>query len=370
MASLQLNLLGGFGARLPSGRVIAVCGKKNRALLAYLAMNAGKELPRSKLINLLWSDRDDSHAHSSLRQALFSLRRDLTGIDPAPLVSIGESITADASAISTDVASFERLVTSGSVPDLKRAAELYEGDLLDGVIVRDPAFEDWLAIERARFRELIIDVLRRLLSHLAGAEAVISASRLIALDQVRESSHCALMRLYIAQGQFEPAIRQYHICREVLWRELQIRPGAEIEAFYRELAEWRNRLSSTGKLQRVPRRGLFRTVTEVAPPPTPKVADTPDGRPSIAVLPLANMSGDPEQVYFSDGVTEDIITELSRFRELHVVARDSSFQFRGEDADLKCVAGRLGVGFVLSGSMRRLKETIRIQVQLVRWRCL
>jgi TolB-like protein/DNA-binding SARP family transcriptional activator/Flp pilus assembly protein TadD len=368
VASLQLKLLGGFAARLPSGRVVAVRGKKNQALLAYLAINVGEELPRTKLINLLWSDRDDSHAHSSLRQALFSLRRDLAGIDPAPLVSSGESITASVSGISTDVASFERLVTSGSVADLRLAAKLYEGDLLDGVIVHDPAFEDWLGIERARFREMIMGVLRGLLPHLAGAEAILFANQLIALDLVRESSHRALMRIYVAQGQFEPAIRQYHICRDVLWRDLQIRPTTETEALYRKLLDCRNGSNNAGKLQRVPRSERFCGPTEVALPPA-NVVDAAgtqlDGRPSIAVLPFANMSGDPEQVYFSDGVTEDIITELSRFRELHVVARDSSFQFRSEAADPKSVAGRLGVGFVVSGSVRRLRKTIRIQVQLI-----
>jgi DNA-binding SARP family transcriptional activator len=273
VASLQLKLLGGFAAHLPSGRVVAVCGRKNQALRGYLAINAGKQLARAKLINLLWSDRDDSHAHSSLRQALFSLRRDLAGIDPAPLVSSGESIAANTSAVSTDVASLERLVTSGSVADLRLAAKLYDGDLLDRVIVRDPAFEEWLAIDRARFREVIIGVLGKLLPHLTGSEALASATQLLVFDPLRESSHRALMLIYLAQGQPEPAMRQYHLCRDILWRELQIRPSTEIENLYRKIAQGRNQSASTDNVQRPLQTNRLRITTEIAPSSRSKIAD-------------------------------------------------------------------------------------------------
>jgi adenylate cyclase len=88
-------------------------------------------------------------------------------------------------------------------------------------------------------------------------------------------------------------------------------------------------------------------------------------KPSIAVLPFANLSGDPEQQYFSDGITEDIITELSRFQSLFVIARHSSFQFRNIAADLKRVGQELGVRYVLEGSIRKGGNRIRITGQLI-----
>jgi TolB-like protein len=91
-----------------------------------------------------------------------------------------------------------------------------------------------------------------------------------------------------------------------------------------------------------------------------KEALSPPDKPSIAVLPFENLSGDPEHQYFSDGITEDIITELSRFRSLFVIARNSSFQYRAA-ADVK----ELGVQFVVEGSVRRLGGRIRIAAQLV-----
>jgi adenylate cyclase len=89
------------------------------------------------------------------------------------------------------------------------------------------------------------------------------------------------------------------------------------------------------------------------------------GKPSIAVLPFTNMSGDPEQDYFADGVTEDIITELSRFRELAVAARSASFAFRGKSVNLQALRRELNVNYLLEGSVRKIGRRLRITVQLV-----
>ena len=88
-------------------------------------------------------------------------------------------------------------------------------------------------------------------------------------------------------------------------------------------------------------------------------------RPSVAVLPFANMSGDPEQEYFADGISEDIITELSKFHSIFVIARNSSFTYRGQAIDVRKVAKDLGVRYVLEGSVRRAGNTIRVTGQLI-----
>jgi TolB-like protein/Flp pilus assembly protein TadD len=94
-------------------------------------------------------------------------------------------------------------------------------------------------------------------------------------------------------------------------------------------------------------------------------ATTGTDKPSIAVLPFTNMSGDPDQEYFSDGITEDIITELSRFRSLLVIARHSSFAFKGKAVTVQQVGRELGVEYVLEGSVRRLGNRVRITAQLI-----
>ncbi|MEX2298681.1 MAG: tetratricopeptide repeat protein [Dongiaceae bacterium] len=88
-------------------------------------------------------------------------------------------------------------------------------------------------------------------------------------------------------------------------------------------------------------------------------------KPSVAVLPFANMSGDPEQEYFSDGITEDIITELSRNRGLFVIARNSSFMFKGPAVDIAEVGRKLGVRYLLEGSVRKAGNRVRVTAQLI-----
>ena len=88
-------------------------------------------------------------------------------------------------------------------------------------------------------------------------------------------------------------------------------------------------------------------------------------KPSIAVLPFQNMSDDPEQAYFADGMAEDIITDLSKLSGLFVIARNSSFQYRGEGVDVKMVGRELGVKYVLEGSVRRAGDQVRINAQLI-----
>ncbi|MET0724080.1 MAG: tetratricopeptide repeat protein [Tardiphaga sp.] len=134
----------------------------------------------------------------------------------------------------------------------------------------------------------------------------------------------------------------------------------------------RHAIGDTGSEQRlirtVARKGV-RFVGEVRESggtvgPPPVAASLPD-KPSVAILPFANLSGDPAQDYFSDGISEDIITELSRFSELFVIARNSSFQYKGKAIDVRQIARELGVRYLLEGSVRHADERVRISAQLV-----
>jgi TolB-like protein/Tfp pilus assembly protein PilF len=123
-------------------------------------------------------------------------------------------------------------------------------------------------------------------------------------------------------------------------------------------------------IRTVARRG-FRFIGEVKQGPIE--SKKPEGetdrargdRPAIAILPFINLSGDPAQVYFSDGITEDIITDLSRWRRLAVRSRSASFRYRNAEADLGRIARELNVRYIVEGSVRRLGERIRITAQLI-----
>jgi TolB-like protein len=143
----------------------------------------------------------------------------------------------------------------------------------------------------------------------------------------------------------------------------------------------RSALNDTGARQRLirtlPRKGMrfVGAVCEAQKPDVfiatesateqPRSALPLPDRPSIAALPFTNMSGDPEQDYFADGMVEEIITALSRLRWLFVIARNSSFTYKGRAVDVKQVGRELGVRYVLEGSVRKTSNRVRITGQLI-----
>jgi adenylate cyclase len=157
---------------------------------------------------------------------------------------------------------------------------------------------------------------------------------------------------------------------DLVWKDVVVSQ----DSVYAAVAALRRTLGDEPKtpkyIANVVRRGyrLIAPVSEwVDPPAVPpaSAASSPPDKPTILVMPFANLSGDPAQDYFSDGITEDIITELSRWRLLAVRSRSVSFRYRGVAVDLKQIARELNVRFVVEGSVRRMGERIRIGVQLV-----
>src|SRR5262249_6302287 len=173
----------------------------------------------------------DSQARDSLKQVVFKLRKSLDGIQPPPLVADREFLSLERGVVAVDVAEFEQLIGENTTESLARAAALYRGDLLDGLDLRDAAFEDWLLIERQRLGNMARDALAKLVDrHMAGGahdQAGDAARRLLALDPLREAAHRALMQIYAAQGQTALALKQYQLCRDALYSDLGVRPEAE-----------------------------------------------------------------------------------------------------------------------------------------------
>jgi adenylate cyclase len=153
-------------------------------------------------------------------------------------------------------------------------------------------------------------------------------------------------------------------------------PGRIVEEgnLHVHVSELRRALDDQGEghshVVTVPGRGYRLAGLTGASPPGPAVSLSPQplplpDKPSIAVLPFTNLSGDPEQDYFADGMVEEIITALSRIRWLFVIARNSSFTYRGQAVDIKQVGRELGVRYVLEGSVRKVSGRVRIAAQLI-----
>jgi TolB-like protein/Tfp pilus assembly protein PilF len=360
MKSLRLRLLGGFHACDAAEKNITIAGTKAALLLAYLALQTGKACSRENLIGLLWSDRGDSQARGSLRQVLWSLGQALKKIEPYPLSIEGDTVALDPAVIEIDTTTLERLVAEGTPDAFQSAMALYGGELLEGVRIRDPVYEDFLRNERARLHELAVEACTGLLDYQLQAgitdQAVLTAKRLLEIEPLQEVAHRALMQQYASKGQISLAIKQYQSCCESFQRELNVDPGAETERLFDRI------------------RFAHDSVEGSIAHPDETVREHHEDRragpslrekPSIAVLPFVNLSGDPEQEYFSDGITEDIITALSRLRWFLVIARNSTFVYKGKAVDIRRIGRELDVRYVLEGSVRKAENRVRVSVELV-----
>jgi TolB-like protein/Tfp pilus assembly protein PilF len=345
--TLRLNVLGPFDAQWSDGTVLEVTGKKIQALLGYLAVESARPHSREQLASLLWSETGDERARHNLRQALSKIRRSY-----GPLISsTGDALALDLEQCSVDAREFGRLARSEDVGELARCMELYRDDLLDGLVLREALYDEWLLGAQHQFRRMACDAIERLASKLPALdradEAVDVLNRRIAMDPACEPAHRHLMELFERMGRRSDALRQYQFLSEALDRELSTEPSAETRAIYERIR--------TGSA----------AVTQTASVPS-AVAAVPGVHelPTVAVLPFDNLSG-PDDGYFVDGIVEDIITALSHFSTLMVISRGSSFAYRDREVSDHDAAAELGAQFLVRGSVRRAGNRVRISVQLL-----
>src|SRR5215469_9834817 len=244
MGQLILTLLGGFRARLDSGAPVALPTRKAQALLAYLAVPLGTAHPRDKLASLLWGNTLETTARTSLRQTLYALRKSLRDVRPQPLMVDGETVALDPDAVRIDVHEFQQRAAEVNPAASAEASALYQGDFLEGLVVQEQPFEDWLLGHRERLHEMALKSLATLLSHqrVAGSTdlAIQTALRVLELDPLQEPVHRVLMQLYVETGRRGSALRQYQLCVATLQRELRTEPEADTKALYQEILRARN----------------------------------------------------------------------------------------------------------------------------------
>lgn len=243
MPGVRLELLGGFQLYSADREPITLTARKSRGLLAYLALDMRRAHTRDRLAALLWPDSGETQARTSLRQALTALRRALAEGADSVIAADLETVGLAPEAFTLDVSEFERGIELGTAESLQASLALYRGDLLDGVSAESASFEQWLAAERERLRGLAARGLSALLEHQQEAGfadgARETATRLIAIDPLREGAHRVLMRLYLQQGRLVEALKQYQLLRQTLARELGVTPEPQTEQLYREMLQQR-----------------------------------------------------------------------------------------------------------------------------------
>jgi TolB-like protein/Flp pilus assembly protein TadD len=348
----ELITLGGFELRGPQGSPIALKPRKARALLAILSVQRGLGMGRAGLAGLLWAERGEAQARGSLRQALVEIRRVLGPEGAQGLRSDSERVELDGARIAIDVARLALLAKATDRPALEEAVALARGAFLEGFDLREDAFDEWLQAERSRLDSILLDALARLASLCEDdgdlEVALGHIDRALVLAPLREVLHRRGMALCARLGRTTEALERYRRLESRLAEDLDAQPEAESRVLYEDL-----RSSDPS------------SVRECSGPSIAVGNAENDARPSVAVLPFVNLSGDREQEFFADGMTEDIITELSRFRGLFVIARNSTFVYKGRNVDTREIASELGVKYVVEGSVRSGAGRLRVSAQLI-----
>jgi adenylate cyclase len=420
-ARWSLRLLGDFQlVDLGSGEKVVLPGKRERVLLAYLALSPNGQQPRRKLVTLLWGEAADETTLDNLRTAVFNLRKALGDAARSVVASEDRDIVLDASAFEVDVLAIRRLA-AGSGVELEEATKLYAGDFLDGLSIESEEFESWRREESARCKGQILDALTKLMTQLAASgeseRAIEAGLRILRLEPLHEAAARSLMRLYAGSGRRATAVELYRTVSDSLKKELGVQPEAETRAVYAEIARGNEGQSAAigdvesaaptatprsappatehvvplgapapAALQKVNRRKIgwlagglagaaalaiafFALGPSLAPAPTGRpatvVAATPTSAVALAVLPFANLSSDPEQEFFSDGLTEEIASALAKVPDLKLVARTSAFEFKNQNRNIRTIGEQLGATHLIEGSVRKAGDRVRVTVQLI-----
>jgi TolB-like protein/DNA-binding SARP family transcriptional activator/Flp pilus assembly protein TadD len=354
-------------------------------MLALLALSPGQRLTRDRLIATLWPERDIDGGRNLLKVATYVLREALA---ETALLSEGDSVRLTTDVVRVDALEFEAALDRG---DHAAAVSLYGGPLLDGFFLNEAAeFEHWADRERQRLASRLGEALEAL-AQAADADRDFPRSvdwwkKRSALDPYDSRVALHLMKALDASGNRAGAVQHAAIHERLLEQELGV-TSAEIAAYTDRL---RHELPNAVPL------AAARVSAEpelAAPVPSLQTRQSGSRRwgwavglvllvaalgaawsrwprhvdrdPSIVVLPFVNLSADEDNEYFTDGLTEEVISRLASVHGLKVISRTSAMRFKGTKRPLREIANELKVAHVLEGSVRRSDGRVRISAQLI-----
>jgi DNA-binding SARP family transcriptional activator/TolB-like protein len=350
---LRLSIIGKFSASV-DGQEVGL-SRKAQALLGYMILSSSRQLPRSKFIGLLWSEKEDPLAKGSLRQSLSQIQRELRALGCTHFHADQLNVTFEIERAACDLIEIISDAERGIVNPLLLARERLTDNILEDVEGIDPAFSDWLAETRPLIHERLIDALTRLLPD-EGQTAVSAAGEAAAkaiyrLDCENERAVRVLIKSHVAAGNIGAALAIY----ARLWRQLEDAYDIEPHKLTGDLI--------AGLRQQQP--------GTVAPPvlapavaPTVGLTGLAASRPSIAVLPFLALSPNL-QPQFTIGIVDSVVQALSGLKELFVISRGSTMIPMSPTLDLRAVGRDLNAQYLLHGSIQRAGDLIRITTELV-----
>lgn len=388
---VRLRVLGGAALEGPDGPLTGSATQRLRVALLTVLATADAGVSRDTLLALFWPDAEADRARHALSNAVYALRK---ALGEEAIVSAGTELRLSPDLVASDVGDYAAALDSG---DLEAAAELYGGSLLDGFHFDSAPFEHWLDGERARLETLQRECLERLATEADRAGDALASvrwwRRAAALDRYNRRSALALIRALEASGDPAGALRQARV-HATLMEELGAEPDPAVQHLADDIRErmataaspaepggggpaapavaaspaagngdvssdasrrWRPAFVGIAVVAFIALVAALRWDAPVADPPR-----------RIAVLPLDNLSADPDDAYFADAMTDLLTTELSRVDALTLRSRLSATRFADEGPSLGEIARALDVDAVLQGSVARDGDRARISVTLVR----
>lgn len=375
--------------------------RRRLALLAVLAAAGERGRSRDQLLLLFWPEATQSRARHSLDQLLYALRGALgeSAFDGPNPVRLNPDI------VSSDVGAFNSALARG---DLEAAVAEYRGPFLDGFHLDDaPEFEQWAESERARLTGSYSAALERLAQSAEAAQDHAAAVRwwrkLVDSDPVSSRNATGLIRALMNAGDHAAALQYAERYETVVAQELGTSVGPAVANLVAEVRAAANSesvaLSKSPPLRPRSKPPAPSVSADVAPneqvPPEPSrrrltpyvmgavviavliaaaavlratmqdSRPTATAEPSIAVLPLVNLSGSPQDAPIVDGLSEEMIAVLAKVENLRVIARTSAFAFKNSDMGVRQIADSLGVSNILEGGVQRIGSHLRVQIRLV-----
>lgn len=328
-----LSTFGGTALESVSGPVTGRAAQRHRiALITLLATTRRLYRSRDQLITLLWPETDAERGRKLLSDSIYRVNQALGG---DVILATGDDLRLNRSLIACDVAELE---AASEAENWTRVVELYRGTFLDGFYVPGSTdFDQWMDTERAYYLRLACKAHETLAVSASEdgriGEAVEWWQKLSVL--VPDDSHVAmeLMRALDAAGNRAGALRQARVHANALREMVGVEPGREIVEFTTKLTRSSIRVHSSSV--------------------------------SVGVLPFSTCGDVDGNSYFADGVSEEIIFLLSRTPGLQVASRTSSFAYRDLRIDVREIARRLNVSWIVEGAVRRSGNTLRVSVQLI-----
>ena len=338
---ITVQLLGGASLRAGDAPLNGPPAQRHRiALLTLIVAAWPQPLSRERAMSLLWPERDTANARRLLNLAVHVLR---TALGEGAIASTGDGLLLNPSRISCDLYD---LRTAIDADETERVVRLYAGSLLDGFHLDDSTeFSYWLDERRTELSHAYVGALHALAERQKQSGdvhgRVRTCLRLVAADPHSGANARRLMRALDDAGDRLGAIHHAREHANRLRADLDLAPDPKVVALAAQLQ-----------------------ARAMTPAPI-RNAPAPQSSPSVAVLPFLNITSEPADASFADGITEDVIAQLSKMRALRVISHTSVMPFKQRQQGLKEIGRKVGATTVLDGSIRHSGDRVRIVAKLI-----